>query len=82
MDKFMAKIKERVVELIVTLLLTPFIILAAKFTPDDFIKRVNPLTWFWLVISLFLAQSARDAIFKISNIGKGKVYETCYTYRP
>ena len=68
MDKFMAKIKERVVELIVTLLLTPFIILAAKFTPDDFIKRVNPLTWFWLVISLFLAQR-KEMQSLISNRG-------------
>ncbi|MEK7828918.1 MAG: hypothetical protein AAB256_03945 [Deltaproteobacteria bacterium] len=64
----MAKIKERVVELIVTLLLTPFIILAAKFTPDDFIKRVNPLTWFWLVISLFLAQR-KEMQSLISNRG-------------
>ncbi len=52
MDNFIAKIKERAVELIIAVLYTPFIILAAKFTPDDFIRRVDPLIWFWLVISL------------------------------
>lgn len=52
MGNFMTKIKERAVELIITLLFTPFIILAANFTPDDDIKRVDPLIWFWLVIAL------------------------------
>jgi len=53
MDKFMTKIKEKAAEQIVTLIFTSGIVLVAKFTPDDFIKGVNPLTWFWLVIFLF-----------------------------